>query len=101
MSMLQDLVNVRDLCFILREGLWHAICLDNFIVCFPLVVGIPCLSLFCCALICVPSSFAIIFTGKGEGGDVCFAFVVLRISRYSKCYVPFVGWSAVCDCGIS
>ena len=66
-SMLQDLVNVRDLCFIMRgEGLWHAICWANFMVCFPLVVGIPCLSLFCCALICVSSSFSIILTGKGE-----------------------------------
>ena len=67
MSMLQDLVNVRDLYFILRgEGLWHAIRWANFMVCFPLVVGIPCLSLFCCASICVSSIFSIILTGKGE-----------------------------------
>ena len=30
------------------------------LVCFPLVVGVLCLSLFCCALLCVRSSFAIL-----------------------------------------
>ena len=35
----------------------------------------------------------------------CFAFIVLRMSCYCICSVTFphdaVGWSAVCDCGIS
>ena len=35
----------------------------------------------------------------------CFAFIVLRMSFYCKCSVNLphsaVGWSAVCDCGIS
>ena len=35
----------------------------------------------------------------------CFAFIVLRRSCYCKCSVNLphraVGWSAVCDCGIS
>ena len=35
----------------------------------------------------------------------CFAFFVLRMSRYCICCVAqtygAVGWSAVCDCGIS
>ena len=35
----------------------------------------------------------------------CFAFVVFWISGYCKCPVAIphgaVGWSAVCDCGIS
>ena len=35
----------------------------------------------------------------------CFAFIVLRMSCYCKCSVTLphgaVGWSAVCDCGIS
>ena len=35
-------------------------------MCFPLVVGVLCLSLFCCALLCVFSSFAIILKKKEE-----------------------------------
>ena len=35
----------------------------------------------------------------------CFAFIVLRMSGYCKCSVTFphgaLGWSAVCECGIS
>ena len=35
----------------------------------------------------------------------CFAFIVLRMSCNCKCSVALtrgvVGWSAVCDCGIS
>ena len=35
----------------------------------------------------------------------CFAFIVLRMSCYCKCSVALphgaMGWSAVCDCGIS
>ena len=35
----------------------------------------------------------------------CFAFVVLRMSCWCKCSVTLphgaMGWSAVCDCGIS
>ena len=35
----------------------------------------------------------------------CFAVIVFRISCYCKCPVSLplgaVGWSAVCDCGIS
>ena len=34
----------------------------------------------------------------------CFAFIVLRMSRYSKCSVTLLhgamGWSALCDWGI-
>ena len=48
------------------------------------------------------SSFAIIFTRKRE--LVAF-FVVLRMSCYCECSVALphvaVGWSSVCDCGIS
>ena len=36
------------------------------LVCFPLVVGVLCLSLFCCALLYVLSSFAIILKSKRE-----------------------------------
>ena len=35
----------------------------------------------------------------------CFAFIVFWVSCYCKCPVALphgaVGWSAVCDCGIS
>ena len=73
-----------------------------FLVCFPLVVGVLCLSLFCCALFCVLSSFAINLKRMREFG--CFAFNVLQMHCYCKCYVTLphgvVGWSAVCDSGI-
>ena len=42
------------------------------LVCFPLVVGFLCLSLFCCALHCVLSSFAIISKRKRESWLLCF-----------------------------
>ena len=35
-------------------------------MCFPLVVGVLCLSLFLCSLLCVLSSFAIILRRKRE-----------------------------------
>ena len=73
------------------------------LVCFPLVVGVLCLSLFCFVLLCVLSSFAIILKRKRE--LVALLFIVLRMSCYCECYVTLphgtVGWSAVCDCGIS
>ena len=35
----------------------------------------------------------------------CFAFIVLLMSCYCQCFVALphgsMGWSAVCDCGIS
>ena len=57
-------------------------------------------SLFCCALLYVHSSFAIILMGKREGGGAgCFVFLVSR-----DCCVALprdaMGLSAVCDCGI-
>ena len=40
-----------------------------------------------------------------EGRAGCFAFIVLRMFCYCKCSVTLphraVGWSALCDCGIS
>ena len=65
---------------------------------FPLFVGVLYLYLFCYVLNCVHSSFAI----KKAG---CFAIIVLQMHFYYKCSVTLshsaVGWSAVCDCGIS
>ena len=50
-----------------------------YLVCFQLVVGVLCLSLFCCALLCVLSSFATILKRKGE----LFALLLL-------CYICLV-----------
>ena len=70
------------------------------LMCFPLVMGTLRLSLFCCALLCV---FVVLQSSKR--GRVCFPFIALRMSCYCICSVNLphgaVGWSAVCDCGIS
>ena len=59
------------------------------------IVGVCTCSMFCCTLLYVPSSFAIILMGKRD-----FVFLVSR-----DCCVALprgtVGLSAVCDCGIS
>ena len=64
---------------------------------FPLFVVVLCLSLFCYAILCVHSSFAIILRRKGK-------LVALLLLSY-RCIVVLphgaVGWSAVRDCGIS
>ena len=69
---------------------------------FPLFVGVPCLSLFCCALRCVYFSFAIILKKKETAG--CFAIIIFQMYCYHKSPVALphgvVGWSEVCDCGI-
>ena len=65
---------------------------------FPLFVGVLCLSLCCYVLLFVHSS-----EEEEEAG--CFAIIVLQMYCYYKCSVALphgaVGWSAVCDCGIS
>ena len=43
---------------------WATVVVDLLFVCFPLVVGILCLSLFCCALLCVLFSFKSILRRK-------------------------------------
>ena len=66
-------------------------------------VGFCVCSMFCDALLCVLSSFAIILMGKRE------MVALLCLSSWCPlscdCYVAppqgAVGWSAVCDCGIS
>ena len=54
------------------------------------------------ALLFVHSSFAIILKRQKSG---FFAIIVLQMYCYYKCSVTLphgaVGWSAVCDCGIS
>ena len=65
-------------------------------------MGVPCLSMFCYALLCVHSSFAIILKVKRKLAALLFLSI-----RYSvtTCYVALphgtVGLSAVYDCGIS
>ena len=58
-------------------------------------------SMFCCALLCVHSSYAIILMGEERAS--CFALFVLLVSR--DCCVALSrdasGLLAVCDCGIS
>ena len=71
---------------------------------FSLFVGVLCLSLFCYALLCVHSSFAIILKRKRK-----LVALLLLSYRMMYCYyicsvaLPHgaVGWSAVYDYGIS
>ena len=66
-------------------------------------MGVLCLSLFCYALLCVHSSFAIILKRKRK--LVALLLLSIQMYCYYKCSVALpqgaVGWSAVCDCGIS
>ena len=71
---------------------------------FPLFVEVLCLSLFYYASLFVHSSFAIILKRKRIKAG-CFAIIVIQMYCYYKCSVALphgaMGWSAVCDCGIS
>ena len=61
--------------------------------CFTGIVGFCNCSLFCCALFCVRSSFAIISMGKRElVALLCLSCVALPHDA--------TGLSAVCDCSI-
>ena len=66
-------------------------------------MGVLCLSAFCYALLCVHSSFAISLKWKKK--TCCFAIIVLQMFCYFECPMALphgaMGWSAVCDCGIS
>ena len=70
---------------------------------FQLIVGG---SVFVFDLLCItlcPFQFRNHLEGEEKVG--CFAFIVLQMSCYCKCYVALphgaMGWSAVCDCDIS
>ena len=71
---------------------------DSLLIVTPLVGFCNC-SMFCCALLCVHSSFAIILMGKRELVALLFSLVSL------DCCVALphsaMGLFAVCDCGIS
>ena len=66
-------------------------------------MGILCLSVFCYALLCVLSGFPIIM--RGSGGLVALlllsygCLVAVGVLWLFPCGA--VGWSAMCDCGIS
>ena len=66
---------------------------------FLLFVGVLCL--FCITL----CSFQFCNYLEEEERAGCSAFIVLRMSCYCKCFVALphgaMGWSEVCDCGIS
>ena len=70
---------------------------------FPLCVGVLCLSLLCYSLLSVHFSFCNHLQEEEEAG--LFATIVLQMYCYYKCNVVLshgaVGWSSVCDCGIS
>ena len=72
---------------------------DSLLIVTPIVGFCNC-SMFCCALLCVHSSFAIILMRKRELVALFFIFLVAR-----DCCVArprgAKGLSAVCDCGIS
>ena len=76
---------------------------DSLLIVTP-IVGFCNYSMFCRALFCAHSSFAVISMGKRERGRAgCFALLVFLVSH--DCCVALLhratGLSAVCDCGIS
>ena len=66
------------------------------------IVGFCNCSMFCCALLCVHSSFAIILMCVEERAG-CFALFFFLLSREFCVALPHddTGFSAVCHCGIS
>ena len=60
----------RLLLSVLRR--WFCSFFIRCLVCFPLVVGVLCLSLFCCELLCV-------FSSEEEERAGCFTFIVLLL----------------------
>ena len=66
-------------------------------------MGLCVCSMYCCALLCVLSSFATILIGKREPvallclSSWCLVSVIVSVALPHGA----VGWSAVCDCGIS
>ena len=64
-------------------------------------MGVCNCSMFCCTLLYVHSGFAVVFMGKDGAG--CFAEFVFLVFRDCSVALPrgAMGWSAICDCGIS
>ena len=62
--------------------------------------------MFVFVLLCITlCSFWVCNDIEEEERADCFAFIVLQMASYCKCPVALphsaVGWSAVCNCGIS
>ena len=76
--------------------------LIHYLMFLPLFVGVWCLSLVFYAIHSVLSSFTIILTGKREMVALFYVFLVI-CDLYTTVALSHrdVGWSAVCDCGIS
>ena len=72
-----------------------SVVVDSLLIVTPIVGFCNC-SMFCCALLCVHSNFAIIWMGKRE---------LVAVLCLSDSCVAFphdaTGLTAVCDCGIS
>ena len=79
--------------------------LTYFLLLLPLFVGILCLALVLLFSTLCQSSFVIILMERERERAGCFALSVFLVSCDSQCSVALpgspVGWSAVCDCGIS
>ena len=73
-----------------------------YLMYFPLFVEVTCFCVFCHALFCVHSNFAIILKEEKAG---CLAIIDLQMYCNYGCSVALphraLGWSAVCDCGVS
>ena len=79
-----------------------SIIVDSLLIDAPIVEFCVC-SMFCCALLCGLSSFAIILMGKRAGCFTLFESVVFcDTCSYKSVDLPHgaVGWSVVCNCGI-
>ena len=81
-----------------RSNVVVLLLLIRCLVCFPLVVGFLCLSLFCCAQPCVFSSFAIIVKRKRELVDLLLLLYGCLVTVNVMCLfltVPWVGLRCV------
>ena len=78
---------------------------DSLLIVTPIVGFCNC-SMFCCALLCVHSSFAIILMGKREREREragCFTLFVILVARDYCVALPCdaTGLSADCGCGFT
>ena len=85
---------LKDRCFVLGGG---SVVVEFLFIVTP-IVGVCNCSMFCCTLLYVHSSIAIILMGKRE------LIALLNLSSWCLVMVErlfLTGLSAVCDCGIS
>ena len=82
-----------------------SVAVDLLFILLPLISGVLCLVLILLLSTLNPYSYAIISMGKKRERAGCFGVTVCLMSYDSQCCVALprdaVGWSAVCDCGIS